>query len=336
MLKSLLAAVVTLALLTCPFPARAYEKTILKVGMGDPIDSEMGAIGTRFKEVVEARSEGKVEVQLFPSGQLGDETEMIQNVRAGNLDIAVVGIANTVPFVKKLGILTMPYLFDDMYDIVRATTGPAHDLLNGYAIREGGFRILGWTYTDYRYISNSRKPIKNLNDIKGLKFRVPQSAILLACYKAWGANPVPISWAETFTALQQGLVDGQCYGYIGFKANKFNEANQKSLTEVHYTYQLQPLVISERVFKKMTPEMQKLLIDAGKYAQEKVLKYQIEQADAAKKYLIDNGLQVSQLEDEDVWKKAAMEKVWPEMADFVGGKETINAYLKACGKPLWK
>ena len=59
-------------------------------------------------------------------------------------------------------------------------------------------------------------------------------------------------------------------------------------------------------------------------------------ADAAKKYLIDNGLQVSQLEDEDVWKKAAMEKVWPEMADFVGGKETINAYLKACGKPLWK
>ena len=108
MLKSLLAAVVTLALLTCPFPVRAYEKTILKVGMGDPIDSEMGAIGTRFKEVVEARSEGKVEVQLFPSGQLGDETEMIQNVRAGNLDIAVVGIANTVPFVKKLGILTMP------------------------------------------------------------------------------------------------------------------------------------------------------------------------------------------------------------------------------------
>ena len=64
---------------------------------------------------------------------------------------------------------------------------------------------------------------------------------------------MPISWAETFTALQQGLVDGQCYGYIGFKAMKFNEANQKYLTEVHYTYQLQPLVISERVFKKIEP-----------------------------------------------------------------------------------
>ena len=289
MLKSLLAALVTLALLTCPFPARAYEKTILKVGMGDPIDSEMGAIGTRFKEVVEARSEGKVEVQLFPSGQLGDETEMIQNVRAGNLDIAVVGIANTVPFVKKLGILTMPYLFDDMYDVVRATTGPAHDLLNGYAIREGGFRILGWTYTDYRYISNSRKPIKNLNDIKGLKFRVPQSAILLACYKAWGANPVPISWAETFTALQQGLVDGQCYGYITFLACKFNEV-QKYITEVHYTYQLQPMILSQRAFRKMSPEMQTLITDAGRDAQEYCLAFQLVEGVRARQRLIESGV----------------------------------------------
>ena len=82
-------------------------------------------------------------------------------------------------------------------------------------------------------------------------------------------------------------------------------------------------------------ELQKLEIEAGQYAQEEVLKYQIEQANAAKQELIAQGLQVSELEDEDAWKKAALEKVWPEMADFVGGKETINAYLKACGKPAW-
>ena len=121
-----------------------------------------------------------------------------------------------------------------------------------------------------------------------------------------------------------------------FKANKFNEANQKYLTEVHYTYQLQPLVISERVFKKMTPEMQKVIVDAGKYAQDAVLKFQLENAEAAKKELIAGGLVVSQLEDEDLWKKAAIEKVWPEMADFVGGKDAINEYLKACGKDAWK
>ena len=335
MLKNLLAAVVTIAFLATPNIASSQEKTILQVGLGDPIDSEMGAIGTRFREIVEARSGGRVEVQLFPSGQLGDATEMIQNVRAGNLDIAVVGIANTVPFVKKLGILTMPYIFDDLYDVVRATTGPAHDLLNGYAVNEGGFRILGWTYTDYRYLSNSRKPIRNLNDIRGMKFRVPQSAVLLASYKAWGANPIPLSWAETFTALQQGVVDGQCYGYITFLACRFNEV-QKYITEVHYTYQLQPMILSQRAYKKMSPELRRLVIDAGRDAQEYCLAFQLTEGVKARQRVIESGVLVSQLEDEADWKRAAVSKVWPEMEAFVGGRDAINAFLSAIGKRPWK
>ena len=335
MLKNLLAAVVTLSFLATPNMVSAQEKTILQVGLGDPIDSEMGAIGTRFKEVVEARSGGRVEVQLFPSGQLGDETEMIQNVRAGNLDIAVVGIANTVPFVNKLGILNMPYIFDDLYDVVRATTGPAHDMLNGYAVNEGGFRILGWTYTDYRYLSNSRKPIRNLNDIRGMKFRVPQSAVLLASYKAWGANPIPLSWAETFTALQQGVVDGQCYGYITILACRFNEV-QKYVTEVHYTYQLQPMILSQRAYKKMSPQLRKLVVDAGRDAQEYCLAFQLTEGVKARQRVIESGVLVSQLEDEEDWKRAAVSKVWPEMEAFVGGKDAINAFLSAIGKRPWK
>ena len=131
-------------------------------------------------------------------------------------------------------------------------------------------------------------------------------------------------------------MDGQCYGYIGFRAMKFQEAKQKYITEVHYTYQLQPLIISERVFKKMTPEQQQLMVDAGKVAQEAVLKYQIEESGKAKEDLIKLGIQVSQLEDEEVWKKMAIDTVWPEMVDFVGGKDAINAFLKACGKEEWK
>ena len=106
---------------------------------------------------------------------------------------------------------------------------------------------------------------------------------------AWAVS-LSISWAETFTALQQGVVDGQCYGYIGFEAMKFLEANQKYLTEVHYTYQLQPLVMSERVYRKMKPEMQKLVVDAGMYAQNEVLKYQKEYGEKAKQNLIAAGL----------------------------------------------
>ncbi len=316
-------------------PASAAPTMTLKVAAGDPEDSEMGVVGNAFKKYIEEKTNGAVEVQCFYGGSLGDESECFRNVQKGTLPLAIGGIANLVPFEKRLGLLTLPYLFANLDEVVTGTNGAPADLLNSYATK-AGFRVLTWTYTDFRYISNSKRPITKMADIQGLKFRVPQSAVLIASYKAFGGSPTPISWAETFTALQQGVVDGQCYGYIGFRAMKFNEANQKYLTEVHYTYQLQPLVISERVYRKMTPEMQKLVVEAGHYAQEAVLKFQKEESDAAKKALIAGGLQVSQLEDEDMWKKAAMEKVWPEMAEFVGGKEAINAYLKACGKPAWQ
>lgn len=313
----------------------AQAAQTLKLAAGDPEDSEMGVVGNTFKKYVEEKTKGAIKVECFYGGSLGDESECFRNAQKGTLAFALGGIANLVPFEKRLGLLTLPYLFDNLDDVVKGTNGEPAKLLNSYATK-AGFRVLTWTYTDFRYISNSKRPIKQMSDMQGLKFRVPQSAVLIAAYKAFGGSPTPISWAETFTALQQGVVDGQCYGYIGFKSMKFNEANQKYLTEVHYTYQLQPLVVSERVFRKMSPEHQKIIVEAGQVAQEAVLKFQKENAAAAKKDLIAAGLVVDQLQDEAAWKKAAMDKVWPEMADFVGGKNAINAYLKACGKPAWK
>lgn len=314
----------------------AVPKTVLKIALGDPESSEMGVLGNAFKQYVEQKTHGAVEVDCVYGSSLGDdESERFRQVQKGTLDMSVGGIANLVPLEKKLGVLTLPYLFDNLNEVVAGTNGTPAELLNTYA-QEAGLRILAWTYTGFRYISNSKHPITKLADMKGLRFRVPQSAVMIATYKAFGGSPSLISWSATFNALDQGDVDGQCYGYIGFKAMKFLQANQKYLTEVHYTYHLQPLVISERVFNKMSPEMQKLMIDAGKYAQEESLKFQIAEADAAKKSLIAQGLQVSQLEDEDLWKETSVQKVWPQMAEFVGGKEAINAYLKACGKETWK
>lgn len=329
----MLAALVMALVLSANF---AYAAQVLKIALGDPEDSEMGVVGNTFKKYVEEKTNGAYEVQLFFSGALGDETETIHSVRRGTLELTCVGIANIVPFVKKLGVLNLPYLFENLDDVVKGTNGAAHDLLNGYALKESGIRVLTWTYTDFRYITNSKRPITKLADIVGLKFRVPQSAVLLAAYKSFGANPVPVSWAETFTSLQQGVVDGQCYGYIGIRANKFMEANQKYLTEVHYTYQLQPLIMSERVYKKLPADVQKIIVDGGKAAQEAVLQYQLSETGEAKAALIRGGLVVSQLTDEAEWKKAAVSQVWPEMADFVGGKDAINAYLTSFGKPAWK
>ena len=324
-----------LCLWTSAPASAAVPTTTLKIAMGDPESSEMGVVGNAFKQYVEEKTNGAVQIVcIYGSTPGDDESERFRKVQKGTLDMALGGVANIVPLEKKLGILTLPYLFDNLNEVVAGTNGAPAELLNKYATK-AGFRVLTWTYSGFRFMSNDKHPITRLEDMKGLRFRVPQSAVMVATYKAFGAIPSLIPWAKTFNALQSGDVDGQCYGYIGFRAMKFNEANQHYLTEIHYTYYLQPLVVSERVFEKLSPELQKILIDAGKHAQEKVLLFQIEQAEAAKRELVAGGLKVSQLENEEQWKKIALEKVWTEMADFVGGKPAINEYLKACGKAPW-
>ena len=170
--------------------ATASAAEIFRVAVGDPEDSEQGYAAKAFKKYMEEQSKGQVEVQLFFGGSLGDESEVFRNVQKGSQPFAVGGIANLVPFEKRLGILTLPYLFDNLDEVVVGTNDKPAELLNSYATK-AGFRVLCWTYTDFRYISNSKRPIKKLDDIKGLKFRVPQSAVLIASYKAFWRQPDP-------------------------------------------------------------------------------------------------------------------------------------------------
>lgn len=116
---------------------------------------------------MEYYSDGDIKVKLFPGGALGSETEMVQNARLGSLDMALVGIGNVTPFSKKLGALTMPYLITNSTQAVLATTGELGAYWNGLAKEEAGMNILGWTYSNFRYLTNSKRPVKNLEDVKG-------------------------------------------------------------------------------------------------------------------------------------------------------------------------
>ena len=115
----------------------AAEK-ILKVGIGDAIDSDAGVFSKKFKDIVEQKTNGAVEVQLFPNCSLGDEGEMFQNVRRGTLDMACIGVGNAVPFISPLGVYTLPYLLTTEAEVVKATTGELFDYFNNATIKRGG------------------------------------------------------------------------------------------------------------------------------------------------------------------------------------------------------
>ena len=323
--------VVCLTLLLAFGAGDVFAKRTIKVGMGDPMESDQGAFAKRFKENLEGLSNGEIEVQLFPGGSLGTETEMLQNARMGTLDVAIVGVGNVVPFVPQFAALSYPYLIEDHYDAVKATTGYMGAYWNKIGQEKGGFTVLGWTYSNFRFVTNSARPVNALADLAGLKIRVPQNKVILATLTALGANPVPMAWSETFTAMQQKVIDGQENPYIVNYTMKFQEV-QKYLTETHYQYSFQPMVMGTKTMESLDDATKDILIRAGIEAQQYCLLFQVLEAEKAKKGMQDAGVEVSILKDEDQWKAIIKEKVWPEYYDFVGGKEVIDTMMLHLGK----
>lgn len=331
MLKKALLMVLTVTLLaTSLHTSPANAAITLRVGMEDPLESDMGALAKRFKEIVEQLSGGELQIELFPNSALGDGTEMVQNARTGTLDMALIGTGQAIPFVSEIGVLILPYVIESHYDAVKATTGGLNKWLNDVCIKKGGFRILGWTYSNFRHFTNSKRPVTCLEDLKGLKVRTNPNKLMIGIWEAFGAVPVPMGWAETFTALQQGVVDGQDNPYIVNYTVKFHEI-QKYVTELHYNYSLQPLVIGEKVFKGLSPEHQAILERAGMEAQMYCLCFQMLESEKAKQKLLENGMQLTVLKDESEWMEKG-KAIWPQFYDFVGGKEALDTALKLMGK----
>jgi tripartite ATP-independent transporter DctP family solute receptor len=320
---------VLVAALMLPMSASA-EKT-LKIGLGDPIDSDQAVLALRFKEIIEKTSGGNYKIDIFPAGQLGDEQKMVKDSRRGSIDGAVVAVNNITPFAKSVGILTLPYLMQSFDDAVKATTGELGDKWRAVLIKEAGVHVLGWAYSNFRVLTNSKKPINNLSDLKGLKIRVPKNAIMIATWQALGAEPIPMAWPETFTALQQKVVDGQDNPHITNVSMKFYEV-QDYTSEVHYLFSLQPLVVGEKFFQSLSAEDQAMFTRAGIEAQEYNLLFSVTKSEAAKQTMIAKGVKYNEVEDEAEWSKIAVEKVWPQFYDTVGGKAEVDNVVKALGR----
>jgi tripartite ATP-independent transporter DctP family solute receptor len=303
-------------------PAQVFAAKVLKLGFGDPINSDQGAIAKQFKYLVEGYTAGDVEVQLFPGSALGNETEMLQNTRSGELDLCMLSVPNLSPFSRKINILTFPYVIKSMRDAVTITTGKLGYQWNEILKKEAGIRILAWTYSNFRHLTNSKRKITSMADLEGLKVRVPQNALMIASYEAWGANPTPMAWPETFTALQQGVVDGQDNPYIVNYTMKFQEV-QKYITPLHYQFSLQPMIVGEKHFQKMDQNLKDILVRAGIEAQQYCVLFQMEESEKALQAMLDAGMEYSEFSDEDKMIEVAKEKVWPKYYDKVGGKEAV-------------
>ena len=324
------AAIPALATATL-FASGAYATTF-KVAVGDAQGSTQWELGTFFKKKFEEKTGGKHKIDLFPNGQLGSEENTVSNAQMGLLDFSLLAINNVTPFSPTVGVLTLPYVIQSAEEAKKLVTGDVGKELTENTVRDAGIRIVGWTFTGFRVLTNSKRPVKTLDDLKGLKIRVPKNEIMIASYQAWGINPTPMAWSETFTALQQGVVDGQDNPYFTVYAMKFNEV-QKYITPIRYVFSLEPLIVSESIYQKQPADVKQAILDAGKEATEHSYTFLLESEDKIKKDLIAKGMEIDPpANEEKQWIDKATTQVWPKFYKSIGGKDKLDHVLKVLGR----
>lgn len=215
----------------------------------------------KFAELVSEKSNGSIEVQVFPASQIASGAKAIEFVQMDTLDIALESTMSLSNFVPEIDVLNLPFLFKDAEEVYKVLDGEAGQKLSDKA-EEYGFKILGWWYNGFRDMSNSKKPIESPSDLAGLKFRIPESEVFRGAFEALGALPTSMPVSEVFTAIQLGTVDGQENPAANFINNRFNEVNEY-YSETHHIFTAEPLIMSVEKFNSFSAEQQRILLDAA-------------------------------------------------------------------------
>jgi tripartite ATP-independent transporter DctP family solute receptor len=232
------------------------------MGLTDPVGSTVyRAVNEVFKKRVEELTNGQVTVTLFPGSQLGTYKEELEQIHGGALTSIYESVGTIGPWDPIAGIESVPYLYRDEADFFkkwRSTVG--QEMLDQLA-KDSGFRVVGPAFRGFRVMSANRK-VEKVEDVAGMKLRVPAIQIYMDTWKAFGANPTPIAFEEVFTAIQQGVVAGQENSVTVIYDNHFNEVC-KYLILTNHAAETLGVIFNEVWWQKLTPEDRKAIETAA-------------------------------------------------------------------------
>jgi len=258
-LISLLAAV-TLALSAGP----TFAQTKLTLGHGAAPGNPRHEAAVHFANVVKQKSAGRIEVQVAPSAQLGDDAAMLTALRSGTLDMSANSQGATATIVPEYAAFGMPFLFTEPAQAFKLLDGPLGKELADKSAQKN-LIVLGYWDNGIRHVSNSKKPVLSPADMKGLKIRTPPDAVTIDIMTALGAETQQIKFAELYVALQQGVVDGQENPLANVDASKLYEV-QKFISLDGHKFEMTPLLMSKRTWDRLSEADRKVVLDAANEA----------------------------------------------------------------------
>lgn len=286
-------------------PLAVHAQTVkLTLGHGAAPGNPRHEASLKFAEVAKAQSGGRIEVSVAPSAQLGDDAAMVTAIRTGALDLSANSQGAVATAVPEYAAFGMPFLFSTPADAFKLLDGPLGKELSEKTVAKG-MVVLGYWDNGIRHMTNSKRPIVKVDDMKGLKMRTPPDAVLVDIMQALGADAQQIKFAELYVALQQGVVDGQENPLVNFHASKLYEV-QKHLALTSHMFQMTPLLMSKRSWDRLTDADRKALTEAATQATTLQRKLSQEADDKLLEDLKSKGVQVTNVDKAEFAKATSV------------------------------
>ncbi|GKX29113.1 ABC transporter substrate-binding protein [Vallitalea longa] len=302
------------------------EPIIMKFAHAHPAGCPRDQSIQYFKEIVEEKTNGNIIVEVYPAGQLGKEPELVEAVKMGTIEAVRAGVFDATA--TELMVYTMPFLFENLKDFQSICRGPIADEI-AEATKEVGITV---TATGdgggFRQWTNNVRPIKEPDDLKGLKMRTPPIDSIVQTMEALGANPVSVPYVETYMGLKTGVADGEENPIINIGTMKFYEV-QKYITMANYQVHPDPVYVNTEWLESLPEDLKDIIIDCSKEMMEysDSLIYEAEE-----KYMeeMKNSMEVTILSAEERQKFIDASKVvWDNFVDQgLIKKEHLDAILE--------
>lgn len=294
-------------------PAASGDAIVLKWSEvnGDEYGATVGA--KAFAEKIKEVSGGQITVDLYTNGTLGDEKTSMQGIQMGTLDI-FRGNASSLPNygAPTIGLTGLPYLFKDMaqfHDMAVSSLG--QEMLDSVDKDDCGYVALGWLVegprsmfiTESTYNKLGKPTAFTIDQMKGLKIRVPETDLMVNTMKGLGASATPIAYSELYTSLQSGVVDGAENGVTSYLSNSFNEVAPYFITDAH-TFGCGVILMNKDKWNSLTEEQQGWMKEASQAASDACYEYNQKQEQAAFDSFADKGVTKLEVTDQEKWQEA--------------------------------
>jgi tripartite ATP-independent transporter DctP family solute receptor len=291
--RTLLALALALAAGVTAVQAQDIQERTIKFGHLNNTDHPMSMGARKFAELVAAKSGGKMQVKEYPSSQLGNEMQQQSALQGGVQEMTAPAPTSLAGIVKEFGLLDFPFIVSNFKQADALLDGPVGKALLAKLPEKG---LVGLAFFDlgFRNVTNSKRPITKAEDLEGLKLRVIPNPVFLETFKTFKANPVPMPFAELYSALETKAVDGQENPYSVILSNKMFEV-QKYVSATNHVYASNIILVGKKFWDKLSPTEQKILQDSAIEARDYQRKVSREIAGKALAELKAKGMQANEL-----------------------------------------